>query len=114
MVLMLIAVNCARGDCDLLTVELSYGLSLLIGGAVVGIVIGAFTVWWIRRVNHNSILTINLTIVSAYVTYFVAESVDLGFQKNGLVAVITLGLFMSAFSKIRIRTECEHPLNIFW
>ncbi|CAD8177625.1 unnamed protein product [Paramecium octaurelia] len=114
MVLMLIAVNCASGDCDLLTVELSYGVSLLLGGAFVGVMFGLFTVWWIRRVNHNSILTINLTIVSAYVTYFVAESVDLGFKKNGLVAVISLGLFMSAFSKIRIRTEVEHPLQIFW
>ena len=110
MVLMLIAVNCARGDCDLLTVELSYGISLLLGGTFVGVLFGLFTVWWIRRVNHNSILTINLTIVSAYVTYFVAENVDLGFTKNGLVAVISLGLFMSAFSKIRIRTEVEHPL----
>lgn len=67
-----------------------------------------------RRVNHNAILTINLSIVSAYLTYFVAEYVDMGFAKNGLVAVIVLGLFMSAFTKIRIRTDCEHPLEIFW
>lgn len=31
-----------------------------------------------------------------------------------MVAVITLGLFMSAFSKFRIRTDCELPLDIFW
>lgn len=64
----------------MLSVEISYGFGVLGGGILVGVVVGFFTNFWIRRVNHNAILTINLTIVSAYMTYILADYINLGFR----------------------------------
>jgi hypothetical protein len=35
----------------------------------------------------------NATVVLAYLSYFVAENLYLGFNSNGLVSVITLGMY---------------------
>ena len=59
---------------------------------IIGITVGLVTVWWVRRVNHNALLTINLTIVSAYITYFIAEDKSFIGDGNGLMAVLSLGL----------------------
>ena len=43
-----------------------------------------------------------------------AENVDLGFKISGIIALVTLGLFMSAFGKTRISSEADHAVHTFW
>lgn len=66
---------------------------------VIGVVFGILTIYWVKLVNHDNSLTINVTISTAYLCYFAAEYVDWGVPSNGLVAVLTLGIFMSAFTR---------------
>jgi NhaP-type Na+/H+ or K+/H+ antiporter len=54
----------------------------------------------------------NLTLVAAYLAYIVSEFPELHF--SGGVAVVTLGLIMSAFGKTVISSEAEHYLHEFW
>lgn len=65
----------------------------MFGGILLGVAFGVLTVYWVRYVNHDNALTINVTIVSAYLTYFSAEYVYWGIETNGLVAVFALGMY---------------------
>jgi len=44
----------------------------------------------------------------------VAENIDFGFKISGIIALVTLGLFMSAFGKTRISSEADHAVHTFW
>ena len=71
----------------------------MFGSILLGVCVGVITIYWVKLVNHDNTLTINVTIVSAYLTYFLAEYMDWGIATNGLVAVISLGMFMSSFTR---------------
>jgi hypothetical protein len=71
---------------------------------------GVITFYWMKRVNSSSTLTVNVTVVSMYLTYFIAENVNFGIDANGLIAVMTLGIYMSAFTRTRVRSESEYSL----
>ena len=43
-----------------------------------------------------------------------AEFTDLGIQISGIITLISLGLFMSAFGKTRINPESDHAVHVFW
>ena len=46
--------------------------------------------------------------------FYIAENVNLGFQISGIIALVALGLFMSAFGKTRISSEADHAVHVFW
>jgi NhaP-type Na+/H+ or K+/H+ antiporter len=81
---------------------------------LLGIIVGIGTIYWMKRVNNSSALTINVMYVSTYLTYFIAENVNIFFDANGLVSVITLGIYMSVFTRIKVRHESVYSLDVFW
>lgn len=46
--------------------------------------------------------------------FYVAENVNFGIQISGIISLVTLGLFMSAFGKTRISSEADHAVHTFW
>lgn len=92
MILLLLAVKVARGSYGEISDVVKYGVTLIFGGILLGFAFGVLTVYWVKYVNTDNALTINVTIVSAYLTYFLAEYVDWGMDTNGLVAVMALGM----------------------
>lgn len=46
--------------------------------------------------------------------FFIAENVNLGIHISGIISLVTLGLFMSAFGKTRISSEADHAVHAFW
>lgn len=46
--------------------------------------------------------------------FYVAENINFGIQISGIIALVTLGLFMSAFGKTRISSEADHAVHAFW
>jgi asparagine N-glycosylation enzyme membrane subunit Stt3 len=61
----------------------------------------------INQVRNNPILTLNITVVSCYLIYFVAEYVDLGIKISGIMALVSLGLYMAAFGKAKISPDAH-------
>jgi len=41
-------------------------------------------------------------VVSCYLIYFTAEYVDLGIKISGIMALVSLGIYMAAFGKAKI------------
>lgn len=92
MIFLLIAVQVSRSTYGSIGNLVEYGISLFIGGVLIGIFFGILSISWMKIINYDNTLTINVTIVLAYITYFVAENIQLGFAANGLISVITLGM----------------------
>lgn len=82
-----------------------------IGGPVVGLLIAAIAIEWIRRVFNDALVEITLTIVAAYLTYFVAEEL---LHVSGVLALVALGLLIAGIGRTRISTEVEGFLHRFW
>jgi len=91
-------------------------LSLTVGGVVLGLIIGFISSLALKKVFNDEILVINITFVSGFLAFFLAETVaaELGFTISGIMTLISLGLFMSAFGKTRINPETEHALHNVW
>jgi len=76
--------------------------SLTVGGTILGILFAIVSTYWIRRIFNDGILVVNITIISCYMVYFIAENVDIGIKVSGIIALVSLGLYMAAFGKTRI------------
>lgn len=95
---------------SLLEVIYSFG-RLSVGGPLFGFVIGFLISKWLRRIVNDEILIINITFVMCYLLFFFSETY---FNVSGILALVTLGLFMSSMGKTRIHHEAEHSLHVVW
>jgi NhaP-type Na+/H+ or K+/H+ antiporter len=81
---------------------------------VLGILFAIVSTYWIRRIFNDGILVVNITIISCYMVYFIAENVDIGIKVSGIIALVSLGLYMAAFGKTRISSEVDSYVEGFW
>ncbi len=89
-------------------------LSLTLGGTALGVVVGFIGSFFIRRISNDAIMTMNVTFICCYLTFFTAENVNIGITVSGIMAIVALGLFMGIFAKTRIAAEDLHVVEIFW
>jgi len=71
-------------------------------------------VYWIKKIANDEILVLNITIVSSFLVFFVAENVHFGVHISGVLGLVSLSLFMAAFGRSRISHEADHALREFW
>lgn len=81
------------------------------GGTIIGIIIGAVTIAWVRRVFNDALVEISVIVAAAYLTFFVAEHF---LHMSGVLGLVALGLTMASVGKTRISPEVEHFLHEFW
>mmetsp|Transcript_38779 Transcript_38779/g.34471 ORF Transcript_38779/g.34471 Transcript_38779/m.34471 type:complete len:454 (+) Transcript_38779:202-1563(+) len=114
MVLLSIAADLVKGKAMTpsdITVKF---FELTLGGALVGLVFGVVTAFWIKKIFNDEVLVVNLTFICPYLLYFVCENVDLGIEVSGIIALVSCGLFMAAFGKTRISSETDHAVHTYW
>lgn len=68
---------------------------------------------WLRRIVRDDVLTSTITFITCYICFFFAEFTFV--HVSGILSIVVLGLFMSAFGKISIYPESEHAgiFNLF-
>lgn len=74
---------------------------------MLGCVFGFVSSQLIKNVRNSPILTLNITVVSCYLVYFTAEYVHLGIKISGIMALVSLGIYMAAFGKSQIAPEAN-------
>ncbi|QSZ40643.1 hypothetical protein GJV85_00420 [Sulfurimonas aquatica] len=79
-------------------------------GLLTGLGIGWITLWIMGKILNQPLIEITLSIVAAYVSYFIAESLHV----SGVVALVSLALMFSTIGKTRISPENSHFLHQFW
>lgn len=85
---------------------------LSVGGPLLGFVFGMIASLWLKRIINDDILIINITFVMCYLLFYVAENFH--YEVSGILALVTLGLFMSAMGKTSIISESEHAVHTVW
>ena len=84
---------------------------LTIGGVVVGAIMTLIILLWIKKIVKDDLLTINLTFISCYLTFFLSEFY---FEVSGIISLVTLGVLMGKFGKVNIHSETETHLHSVW
>ena len=81
------------------------------GGPILGFVFGFISSLWLRRIIRDDVLISTITFFTCYIAFYMAEFTFL--HVSGILAIVVLGLFMSAFGKVSIYPESEHAGNLF-
>ena len=85
---------------------------LSVGGASLGLGIGVFAVAFLAHFNNPMVET-SITISTAYFTFWLSESNDIGLHVSGVLATVILGLTLSRY-KSYISVASEETLHAFW
>ena len=83
-------------------------LQLIIGGIILGLFTGFILQMILSRLPINATIEVNTTIFATYLIFYTAEEI---LQASGILAVITMGLYLNAFSKNSISPESEETLH---
>jgi NhaP-type Na+/H+ or K+/H+ antiporter len=112
MVVFLVVLDIVEGKSTLFTDILLKFVRLSFGGPLLGIVGGVIVTFILRRIHNNFVLEVNTTIFACYVMFFCAESTSL--HVSGILALVSLGLYMTKSGKTRISAESEHSVHHIW
>jgi NhaP-type Na+/H+ or K+/H+ antiporter len=85
-----------------------------VGAIVLGSIFGMISIILIKLVKKDSILTINITVAMCYILYFVSEYVNLGIRVSGIMALVSIGLYMAAFGKTKFTADAKEKTHEFW
>ncbi|KAK9814099.1 hypothetical protein WJX72_000644 [[Myrmecia] bisecta] len=110
-VLFLLFQRLAEGQHETPGSVISLLCQLTLGGPAVGLAFGIAVIVWLRFIYSDDMVEITTTIIAAYGAFIVGNDI-LGV--SGVLAVVTLGIFMAATGKDHISAKVEHPMHIVW
>lgn len=87
-------------------------LRLSAGGPILGFLGGWIMSNILKRIHNNFVLEVNTTIFVSYFIFFIAESTGVG--ASGILAVVTMGLYMANTGKTNISAVSEHAVHHVW
>ena len=112
MVFFLLFLGLAKGEATTAVGVITNFVRLSVGGPLLGIVFGFFMCLWLKKILRDTVLSISITFIGAYLCFYVAEYTWL--KVSGILALVSLGLFFSAVGKRKIYPESEHALHNVW
>ncbi|XP_024361415.1 sodium/hydrogen exchanger 8 isoform X2 [Physcomitrium patens] len=87
-------------------------LSRVVFGAVaLGLLFGIVSVIWVGRVFNDTVIEITLTLTASYMAFFVAEE---SASVSGVLTVMTVGIFFTAFARTAFTGESAQSMHHFW
>lgn len=86
-------------------------MKTVVGGTIIGLIIAATTIAWVRRVFNDALVEITVLVIAAYLTFYIAEHF---LHVSGILGLMALGLVMSGVGRSRISPQVEHFLHNFW
>ncbi|RHN42304.1 putative potassium channel, voltage-dependent, ERG, cation/H+ exchanger [Medicago truncatula] len=82
-----------------------------LGAVGIGLAFGIASVLWLGFIFNDTVIEISLTLAVSYVAYYTAqESADV----SGVLTVMSLGMFYSAFARTAFKGESQQSLHHFW
>lgn len=114
MILFTISLELCRGGSMSIT-SISVLFVQLTGGAVVlGVLFGIVATELIKLFKNDPLLCYNITLVGCYLLYFTAQYVHLGIHVSGIMALVSMGLYMAAFGRTKFTTEARQRVHHIW
>ena len=87
-------------------------IRLTVGGILVGLIFGILVSIWMKRIIKDHALSIVITIIGSYLSFYLCEFTWLKF--GGVTAVVVQGLYLAAVVKRKIYPESEKALDTVW
>lgn len=84
---------------------------LALGGPAMGIAFAIPTHFWLKKVRMDVITGVIITLLSAYICFFVSEFV---LHVSGILAVEFFGLYISIYTKPNMNEKFEHAVHTTW
>ncbi|XP_058731195.1 sodium/hydrogen exchanger 8-like [Vicia villosa] len=82
-----------------------------LGAVGIGLAFGIVSVLWLGFIFNDTVIEISLTLAVSYIAYYTAqESADV----SGVLTVMSLGMFYSAFARTAFKGESQQSLHHFW
>jgi len=76
---------------------------LIVGGPILGLIFGYIANLWLKRIINDDVLVITISFVMCYLLFFLSE--NLKYSVSGILALVTLGFFMSAIGRTSISQD---------
>ncbi|SDS56328.1 sodium/proton antiporter, CPA1 family [Mucilaginibacter mallensis] len=83
---------------------------LMGGGALVGWVMGNLLTYIINKVKDNHMVTISFLLLMPFVTYLIAEDLDV----SGVISVVILGLIIARFKNKDTSSDLKKEARSIW
>ncbi|MCH5306219.1 MAG: sodium:proton antiporter [Rikenella sp.] len=84
---------------------------VVLGGILLGVVFGWLCLWFITRSQSDPLLQNSAILVSAYLTFFLAQSY---MNVSGVIALVGYGLVIAYYGRPRIAPEVNRFMEEFW
>jgi NhaP-type Na+/H+ or K+/H+ antiporter len=112
MVLYIVMLGAAKGE-DLSAGDIIGELARLsLGGPAMGVLFGVVMAFVLKRIHNDYILEVTITLVTSYLLYYTCEFS--GARVSGILGLLSMGLYMSAWGKSTISHETEEKLHHIW
>ncbi|XP_061367084.1 sodium/hydrogen exchanger 8 [Gastrolobium bilobum] len=82
-----------------------------LGAVGIGLAFGIASVLWLGFIFNDTVIEISLTLAVSYIAYFTAQE---GAAVSGVLTVMALGMFYSAFARTAFKGESQQSLHHFW
>ncbi|KAI3954801.1 hypothetical protein MKW98_002907 [Papaver atlanticum] len=102
---------------------ITYLTQVSVGALGIGPSFGVVSVFWLGFIFNDTVIEISLTLAVSYLAYFTLKMVLVylayftaqdGAGVSGILAVMTLGMFYSAFTRAGFKGDNQQSLHHFW
>ena len=83
-----------------------------LGGPLLGLLFGMIMKAALSRIHNKPIMEANLTVVMPYILFYTAEYHSI--HVSGILALVTMGLYMTNVGKTQISSESEASIHAIW
>ena len=84
---------------------------IIFGAVAAGCLTGALSMWLARRSKADAVLQSTVLIIAAYILFYVTNGV---LQVSGVIALVTLGLYIAYTGRTQLRPKVNTFINNFW
>ncbi|KAI3951869.1 hypothetical protein MKW92_021475 [Papaver armeniacum] len=89
---------------------ITYFTQVSLGALGIGLAFGLVSVFWLGFIFNDTVIEISLALAVSYLAYFTAQD---GAGVSGILAVMTLGMFYSAFTRAGFKGDNQQSLHHF-
>jgi NhaP-type Na+/H+ or K+/H+ antiporter len=103
----------AKGKFDIGSFFITF-VRLSIGGPLIGLAIGIITYPIMKRLIHTPTVFVIMSIIICYSTFFISESDNFKIKVSGILALVTVGLYLGSKLKYRLIGTLEETMHVIW
>lgn len=81
------------------------------GGVVLGLLLAKLAIWFIQKVEGDTLVQNSVIILSAYITFFLAQGY---LNISGVIALVAFGLTIAYSGKPKLKPEVNRFMDEFW